>query len=104
MQQHGMEYWEDYARELEHLEPHPEKGMSLKGLDVFAGLVVSSIQAETPDFSDFTADDLVDYFIVDAQMLESLMVSFSESMEQLRGPAQQPKAKKKPSRTSKKKK
>lgn len=92
MEKHGLVYWDDFAKELEHLDPHPEKGMSMKGLEVFSSLVISGIVAESPGFDDFDADDLIDFMIQDPGMLESLMKTFMASMEQLR-PAQKPKQK-----------
>lgn len=84
MQEHGLVYWDDYAKELEHLQAHPEKGMSLKGLEVFSSLVISGIKAESPGFDDFDSDDLIDFMIEDPEMLQTLMEAFMESMEQIR--------------------
>jgi hypothetical protein len=90
MQEHGLEYWDEFSAMLEHLQPHPEKGMSVKGLDVFSSLVLSGIKGENPKFNDFTADDLVDHLIQEPDLLEKLMAEFAASMEQPRDPKPKP--------------
>jgi len=83
MEAHGIEYWDDFAREMEKMNPHPEKGMSLSGMMVFSGLVISAMDAVDPDQHSHDQDTLLDALIQDPKAMESLMKQFSKAMEQL---------------------
>jgi len=82
MESQGIEYWDDYAKKLEVLQPHPKKGMGITGMTVFAELVIAAVQSEQPDFK-MDPDDMVDQFIDDPKILESLMENFTKSVEQV---------------------
>lgn len=110
MEAAGLEYWDDFAAEMQRMEPHPEKGMSLPGMMVFAGLVIAGIRAVNPDFDDdFDEDELLEALISNPDSLQQLMQDFTKAGERLSPKAKQTKSGKSgsknvPSRSGKKSK
>lgn len=83
MESRGIEYWDDFAAEMQKMEPHPKKGMSLAGMMVFSGMVISAIKSMQPEFDDFDDDELLDHLIANPDSMENLMAEFSKTVERM---------------------
>tara|TARA_R110000868_G_C10970676_1_gene769828 strand:- start:8044 stop:8421 length:378 start_codon:yes stop_codon:yes gene_type:complete len=76
-----IEYFADYIELVKQIEPHPVKGIGIKGLQVMANIIITAIQAEQ-DFDEFDSDSFLDYLMENQNSMQKLMGEFSKSQEQ----------------------
>ena len=81
MEKQGLEYFAEYEDLLKVCNPDPEKGVSVKGMTVFADLLGTAIQSEHPDFN-YDADELVDFFLANEDELVVIAEQFMAAQEQ----------------------